>query len=238
MGSHNPLSTLVHLSQNFPKYAHDLSTAWVPSISTDLQDVLESEERAVYPSGYNALWLNGARIVNSEVEPYTLIRRLREEHKIVRDLTSLGLSNKQAVAVLSHPALAAKQSTARSQSMQTITAEALGILFDADDESEDSKAIIWWNDIEKDRRYKTWSEDISDLARPRWGQLPQVRKNVWNLVFVLDLGEPQGPVHVVQLIMSFIQRGMPFRMGLVPLLDDDNGLCESGSRFPVGISSI
>lgn len=45
--------------------------------------------------------------------------------------------------------------------------EILGELFDASDVKEGGDLIVWWNDLEKDKRYKTWSNKLGDVSTMR-----------------------------------------------------------------------
>lgn len=58
--------------------------------------------------------------------------------------------------------------------------------------------------------------------RPSYpGQLPQIRQNLWNIVFALDLSLTSSHIVMVEYVMPFVQRSMPLRMGLVPLVPSD-----------------
>lgn len=65
-------------------------------------------------------------------------------------LTSLGLTPKQAVELVSHESIFAAQREGGAVE---------GIL-DASDREEGGDVIMWWNDIEKDQMYAPWSDDI------------------------------------------------------------------------------
>lgn len=65
----------------------------------------------------------------------------RERHRIL-SLVSLGLTPKQAFELLSSPDVGKEQTEA----------EPVDGLVDASDRPEGDNAIIWWNDIEKDKR--------------------------------------------------------------------------------------
>lgn len=73
----------------------------------------------------------------------SLLRLLQRERQTVDSLTSLGLSNGQAVELLTHPTIAEAQSSSA----------ALDGMFDASDRIEGGDVIVYWNDIEKDKRY-------------------------------------------------------------------------------------
>jgi UDP-glucose:glycoprotein glucosyltransferase len=60
----------------------------------------------------------------------------------MHSLNSLGLTPSQAVELLTHPAVAAAQNDKG----------VVDGLFDASDRPEEGGVIVWWNDIEKDKR--------------------------------------------------------------------------------------
>lgn len=65
-------------------------------------------------------------------------------------LTSFGLTPEQAVELVSHESILA--ALRESGAVEGI--------FDASDREEGGDAIIWWNDIEKDQMYASWSDNI------------------------------------------------------------------------------
>ena len=71
------------------------------------------------------------------------------------------------------------------------------------------------------------SETDGQYLRPVYpGQLHSIRKNTWNLVFVLDLSSAPSLDVIANSISVMIQRGYPIRFGIVPMIGgDDNGLC-------------
>jgi len=66
-------------------------------------------------------------------------------------LTSLGMTPGQAIELISHQSILAAQK------------EEGGIegVFDASDREEGGDIIIWWNDLEKDQNYASWSDNIA-----------------------------------------------------------------------------
>jgi len=69
-------------------------------------------------------------------------------------LTSLGLTPEQAVELVSHESIFAAQ-------REGGTVEGI---FDASDREEGGDIIIWWNDIEKDQMYASWSENMQIVS--------------------------------------------------------------------------
>ena len=116
--------------------------------------------------------------------------------------------------------------------------ESLYPIFDASDRIEDGQVIFWWNDVEKDQRYASWSSDLQVLLRPSYpGQLAQLRRNLFNIIFVLDLSQTSSHMLITEYIMAFVQRSMPLRMGLVPLLSSDEDTDSPSPLLPCSIST-
>lgn len=111
--------------------------------------------------------LNGMPLPESSVDPFALLRIMRRERKFVTDIQGLSshLSTKQARDVLMHEGIGAAASggsTSRGRDV-ALSPEVLGDIFDAGDKQEGGGLILWWNDLEKDKRYKTWSKDLKDV---------------------------------------------------------------------------
>lgn len=65
---------------------------------------------------------------------------------MIRSLTALSLSPSQAIEVLTHSAIALAQQA-------SVGGAAVDGLCDASDREEGGDVILWWNDLEKDKRY-------------------------------------------------------------------------------------
>jgi UDP-glucose:glycoprotein glucosyltransferase len=65
------------------------------------------------------------------------------------------------------------------------------------------------------------------LFRPsRPGSFQPVRQNIWNVVLVLDLSQRVNLHVMAHTIGTLIQRGIPFRFGVVPLVGDEEDISE------------
>ena len=82
-----------------------------------------------------------------------LLRILRKERQTILSLTSLGLSASQAIDLVADPSIG------RAASAQPGSGTLDGY-FDASDREEGGDVLLWWNDIEKDRRYQHWSPSL------------------------------------------------------------------------------
>ncbi|KAJ6562664.1 glycosyltransferase family 24 protein [Mycena capillaripes] len=209
--SSEPMSTLAQLSQNFPKYMAALSRRVV--VNESLQEEVHLNQLKAQ-AGINMFWLNGATLSEKDINPLGLLRLIRKERTVLTSLTSLGLSRAEAMDLLTHPAVSAAQGDGG----------VLDNIFDASDRPEDGEVIVWWNDIEKDSRYASWSPSIHSLLRPVYpGQFHNVKLNMFNVVLVFDLSHPASLNTITGAVASIISRGFPFRFGIVPLAESEDG---------------
>jgi UDP-glucose:glycoprotein glucosyltransferase len=76
-----------------------------------------------------------------------------------------------------------------------------------------SPSVVWFNDLERDAEYANWSDSVRALFEVR-GQLPQVRKNLVDVVLHCDPSTRAG----LGLLTWIVQRvgAMPFRFGMLP----------------------
>jgi UDP-glucose:glycoprotein glucosyltransferase len=145
LSSHDPLDTLVKLSQDFPKYSTAMSSHNVSeAFSTEL-----GENRDAYlQPGINQLWINGIEIEERHVDAFALLENLRKERKLVKSLSAIGMTGPEAIRLLSHPLI--KESMFKDEPQR----------YDWRDDLDGGGVIIWLNDIEKDSRYKEWNSGL------------------------------------------------------------------------------
>jgi len=91
-------------------------------------------------------------------------------------------------------------------------------------------------------RYATWSPTLkmvrkdlrsfdrylviffSQLLRPMYpGQFPTIKRNLHNTVLLLDMSQRVSLEWITGPVFNIIQRGLPFRFGVVPLVETDEG---------------
>ncbi|GJE88514.1 Thioredoxin-like domain-containing protein [Phanerochaete sordida] len=211
--SSDPLAALKQLSQDFPKYATTIARR------VTVSDALEAEllfKNARVAAGGSAAWLNGAPLTEGNMNPFSLLRLLRKERAIMRQLAALGLSPAQSLDLLTHRAVGIAQADTG----------VLDALFDASDRREGGAATLWCNDLRTDARYARWSESLGSLKNAMMypGQMPSIRLNLFNVVLVLDLAHPTGLGFMANAVVPLISRVFPFRFGLVPNVETEDGL--------------
>jgi UDP-glucose:glycoprotein glucosyltransferase len=145
--SSSPLSTLQHLSQDFPSQSSKIAAV---TVNDTLLDLLR-ENTKVIPGGENMIWMNGMQVPRDKLEAFSLLSLMRRERGLIGSLRGLGLTNPEAVKFLSHERIAEKIEMGTTNR------------FDVRDEVEGGGVIIWLNDLEKDSRYQSWPTDIQNV---------------------------------------------------------------------------
>ena len=57
------------------------------------------------------------------------------------------------------------------------------------------------------------------LQRTYPGQLPQVRRDIHNIILPLDLSDVKDAELIVESLQTFVKRKIPIRFGIVPLIN-------------------
>ncbi|KAK8123745.1 UDP-glucose:Glycoprotein Glucosyltransferase [Apiospora kogelbergensis] len=202
MQSEDPFKTLLKLTRDFPKYS-----ASIAAHNESAEFLAEHYmNRGQIPGGMNVLWMNGVQLIERQMTPYTLIDMVRRERKLIQGVTDLGFTGKEAVSLLGNREVTAAKTEDDARR------------FDWRDEIEEGKVIVWLNNIEKDKRYAEYPTSLmSLLQRTMPGQIPPVRKDMFNLIVPLDFAKTDDLYVVVEQLQSFIKRLLPVRFGLVPL---------------------
>ncbi|QPG93890.1 hypothetical protein C2857_003376 [Epichloe festucae Fl1] len=201
--SEDPFDMLVKLSQDFPKYASFISSH---NISNNFAEEHGNNKAHMMRDGVNSLWMNGAQLIDRQIDPFTLVDILRRERRLVKGIRELGFDGASAVALLGHKAV----SSARDE-------EELP-RYDWTDRPEREQVILWFNDLEKDDTYESYPKALSSLLQRTYpGQIPPIGLNVFNMIFTADLTNVED-LHFISQVISIMKRGIPIRFGLVPLI--------------------
>ncbi|KAI9052369.1 hypothetical protein LZ554_003719 [Drepanopeziza brunnea f. sp. 'monogermtubi'] len=211
--SENPLDSLVKLSQDFPKYSSAISSY---NVSKEFAAEHHYNRGQMITEGNNILWMNGVQLIDRQIEALDLLDMFRKERKLINELRELGLTGSQAIQLLSHPEIA------------TAKAENSPPRFDWRDDIEGGNAIIWMNDLEKDKRYAGWSPSLKAfLHRVYPGQLPQCRRDCFNAIFPVDFTNPQDVLLVADNLLNYVKRKVSLRFGIVPLTSTPDSLAHA-----------
>ena len=149
MQSEDQFETLLKLTQDFPKYSAPIA------MHNESEDFLAEHyfnRGQMVPPGTNVLWMNGVQLIERQMSPYTLVDMLRRERKLIRGVTDLGLTGKEAISLLGNPEVTAAKSGDETRR------------FDWRDEAEEGRVIIWLNNIEKDKRYAEFPTGLMSVS--------------------------------------------------------------------------
>ncbi|KAH8556358.1 UDP-glucose:glycoprotein glucosyltransferase-domain-containing protein [Umbelopsis sp. PMI_123] len=206
LDSKDALSTLKLLSQDFPKYANSLTDI---EVKQSLIDEIASNQAFGVQPGMNAMWLNGISLDADHIDPFSLLNSLKKERVLIQALINIGITPADAINLLTHSAF----STPKHGNDQADD------IFDVRDDSVNENLVIWWNDIENDEMYSDWPDDIFDLLKPTYpGQLRTIRKNIFNVLFTVDLSQPKWAATISGSVQDMVKKGYPIRFGVVPKL--------------------
>ncbi|XP_059489463.1 UDP-glucose:glycoprotein glucosyltransferase isoform X2 [Neocloeon triangulifer] len=218
------LKTFTHIAHNFPLQARSLIRT---AVSQDLKKEIKKNQEAFLSSlslqpADSALFLNGLFFDVDTIDAGALLEAARSELRTMEGLFGVGVKQHQMGSLLALDFSSSSSSNVNSGASGGATEYALDI--------RDS-AVQWINDIENDKQYKRWSSSLMELLRPTFpGMLRSVRKNIYNLVLVID------PVSVearplLKLAESFLIHQAPLRVGLVLAVNatkDETGKTNAG----------
>ncbi|KAF9361740.1 hypothetical protein BGX26_012461 [Mortierella sp. AD094] len=209
--SEDPLKTLVAIAQDFPKYQRKISKI---ELNSTFRNAFQTNAMAARDRS-SRVWLNNVHVPHHKMNPFNLIRLIRRERDTLASFATMGISSKKAIDLMTD--------FGEDEDSESQSDVPLGV-FDVRDKSEGKNLVVWLNDVESDQRYKDWSPSLYKILQPTFqGQFHQVRRNVINSLFVLDLSSPQSLEVISFELPDFVQRMIPIRFGVLPLIESDDG---------------
>ncbi|XP_065333723.1 UDP-glucose:glycoprotein glucosyltransferase isoform X1 [Cloeon dipterum] len=216
------LKTFTHIAHNFPLQARSLIRT---AVSQDLKKEIKKNQEGFLSSlslqpADSALFLNGLFFDVDSLDAGALLEAARAELRTMEGLYGVGVKQHQMGSLLALDFSSSSGSSVNSGSGGG-TEYALDI--------RDS-AVQWVNDIENDKQYMRWSTSLTELLRPTFpGMLRSVRKNIYNLVMVIDPASVEARP-LLKLAESFLIHQAPLRIGLVLAATGAEG--DSGKTNP------
>ncbi|KAL0021594.1 hypothetical protein WJX79_001497 [Trebouxia sp. C0005] len=218
----DPLRLLTDISQNFPTLAASLSR--LPA-NASLAAEVRSNQRSL-PAGANVMLINGLPVDVTSLELYELMDRISAEIRLTDMLKTTELQAQDIQALL--------QLRASTKSLDSSS-----IRIDLAPYSH----IHWLNNLEKDKkRYRGFSRTVTDLLIPSFpGNLPSIARNIFNAVFVVDLGSAHG-IGVAEAVVRAIGSRWPVRLGLLPIVPEallkstQKGVTEASTQQATSVS--
>ncbi|KAK9879740.1 hypothetical protein WA026_006800 [Henosepilachna vigintioctopunctata] len=201
------LKVFTNIAQNFPMLAKSL-------VKTTVKQELKKEiknNQEIFSLSLNlqpqdtALFINGLFFDVDIIDVYGILDIVRQELRTMEGLNKIGISNEHLSALLS------------------LDFNEAGSAQEFSIDIRDS-AILWLNNIETDLKYSRWSSSLMELLRPTFpGMMRQVKKNLFNLVLIIDPTDTKA-LGLVKLIESFVVHTAPLRVGLIFRVNPDDGL--------------
>ncbi|XP_054981511.1 UDP-glucose:glycoprotein glucosyltransferase 1 isoform X2 [Sorex araneus] len=195
------LVVMKDLSQNFPTKARAITKT---AVSSELRTEVEENQKyfkgtlGLQP-GDSALFINGLHIDLDTQDVFSLFDVLRNEARVMEGLHRLGIEGAALHNVLK-----------------------LNIQPSEADYAVDIRcpAISWINNLEVDSRYNSWPSSLQELLRPTFpGVIRQIRKNLHNMVFIVDPTH-ESTAELINTAEMFLSNHIPLRLGFIFVVND------------------
>ncbi|XP_064615079.1 UDP-glucose:glycoprotein glucosyltransferase 1-like [Liolophura sinensis] len=205
------LNHLTQISQNFPQLARSLVRQ---SVKSELREEIHKNQMDFdtyhnLGAGESAMFLNGLPVDLEIYDIFTLLGVMRSEAKVMEGLFSLGLRGDRLNQMLK-----LDLKTEESYALDTRHSAVQNI-----------------NDLEKDKKYKTWPSSTRDILQPTFpGMLRHIAKNFFNLVFIVDPMDKNSR-ELLKMAEAFYVHSAPMRIGIIFVVDfskDTNGFMDAG----------
>ncbi|KAH7641055.1 UDP-glucose:glycoprotein glucosyltransferase 1 [Dermatophagoides farinae] len=201
------LSVLRDISQNFPSVARSLVKIHV---EPELKREIAWNQNHFYQNlnlatSDTALFINGLYHDIDSVDVFTLLDTMKNEYYTVSKLHTLLNGDHDRIKKLD-------ASWERGQQQQ----QQLDFQMDIRDSS-----VLYINDIEKDRMYKSWPSSLQEMLRPTYpGILRNIRRNMYHLVLIIDPSRKES-FDMLKMAESFYIHKAPVRIGLIFDVNDN-----------------
>lgn len=206
------LVVMKDLSQNFPTKARAITRT---AVSSELRTAVEENQKyfkgtlGLQP-GDSALFINGLHIDLDTQDIFSLFDVLRNEARVMEGLHRLGVEGLSLHNIL-------KLNIQPSEADYAVDIR--------------SPAISWINNLEVDSRYNSWPSSLQELLRPTFpGVIRQIRKNLHNMVFMVDPAH-ESTAELMSTAEMFLSNHIPLRLGLIFVVNDSedvDGLQDAG----------
>ncbi|KAI4543982.1 hypothetical protein MG293_004248 [Ovis ammon polii] len=200
------------LGQNFPTKARAITKT---AVSSELRAEVEENQKyfkgtlGLQP-GDSALFINGLHIDLETQDIFSLFDILRNEARVMEGLHRLGIEGVSLHNVL-------KLNIQPSEADYAVDIR--------------SPAISWINNLEVDSRYNSWPSSLQELLRPTFpGVIRQIRKNLHNMVFIVDPAH-ESTAELMNTAEMFLSNHIPLRLGLIFVVNDSedvDGMQDAG----------
>lgn len=194
--SDDPLRALVELSQNFPSLANSLSRM---KLNSTIVNEVTKNRKNMRPGGL-IMSLNGENLELDTIDIYTLTETISKEVQHAAALRRLGLPQSSVSRLLRLP---------KKQRSSEVKIDVT------------NPAILFYNDIEADAKFASWTRNLKTLLEPSRGGFPKVRYNLYNMAVFLDPSD-MSTWDMVGMMSHFYDHKVPVRMAQVVVTGLDN----------------
>lgn len=170
-------------------------------VNASMQSEIEQNHQFMHP-GMNLVLLNGRMVDAMDTTPFGLLDTLKFEVSAMEKLTKVGLDT----------------GSARKLLMGEVKTQAMGMHQQEEPfriDIFDKEHVMWFNDIESDKRYAKWPRSFDALLTRGWpGQMKNVRKNFYHAIYVLDPASKDS-IAALGIIANSIQGELPVKFGVL-----------------------
>lgn len=211
--SWDKFSALKEKVLNFPSHVAEIYN--YQTFDAEVIKNVQMNERVGLSEDTAGIYINGAPVNKLEMDPYKLINKLESELELLRHLMGLGLNMDQAKLLISKLALRyavqLSEYTSGDDNRYRIYENTFEGL---------RGGVVFINDIERDENYLSFTASpseayLSPASNP--GQIPPVRENIHDLIFVIDLANQDH----LQVLFTFskiiLDKAIPQQIGILPL---------------------
>ncbi|XP_062039182.1 UDP-glucose:glycoprotein glucosyltransferase 1 isoform X1 [Lepus europaeus] len=206
------LVVMKDLSQNFPTKARAITKT---AVSSELRAEVEENQKyfkgtlGLHP-GDSAIFINGLHIDLDTQDIFSLFDTLRNEARVMEGLHRLGIEGLSLHNIL-------KLNIQPSESDYAVDIR--------------NPAVAWVNNLEVDSRYSSWPSNLQELLRPTFpGVIRQIRKNLHNMVFMVDPAH-ETTSELINTAEMFLSNHIPLRIGFIFVVNDSedvDGMQDAG----------
>ncbi|KAI0462466.1 hypothetical protein LJB42_003959 [Komagataella kurtzmanii] len=200
------LAILTKLIQDFPKYASFIDRQVT---DTEAEEIIEdSWENSIndLPQG---VYINGAVVDQSKLNYMEILNILKREYAFIDDITKFGVTGTHAQDIMKRYAAHISDRSVNNTMFKRFDIRGHG------------EAVFYLNDIETDPQYSGLSSSrkyYTTSVAP--GEIPPVRENIHESVFVIDLADHNQVYTLLQFSSVMLSNRIPQRVGFVPLISD------------------
>ena len=187
------LTNMIHIIQYFPVKSKNLH---ILSVSRELRHEIVHNQHIFaaigIDHGESIFLLNGKRIPDLDI--FTFFELFTKELFLMSSIHASGISPDDIFNFLN----------------LELNSSPLDYALDVRD-----KSIFFINDIEKDKEYALWTQNVQELLRPTFpGIIRQIRRNFFNLIFFFDPSEDLSYT-ILMVVNAFLSNFQALRIGFL-----------------------